>query len=68
MDKHQLAALSLMNESEAEAILNHIQGMAFWTPEMVVELSCHGFRASEILEKLTNDPMYLLVYLAAHNA
>lgn len=68
MDKHELARLSLMNEEQAQMLLDKIEGMAFWNAEMLIDLSCNGFRAFEIANYLDNDPMFLLGYLAIQNS
>lgn len=64
MNAQELATQSLMNEGDAQMVLNAISGMAFFTPSMIIELSCNGFRAIEIIDLLRHDPLYLVSYLA----
>lgn len=68
MDKYELARLTLMNEDEAQMLLDAIEGMALFNVDMLIELSLNGFTAFEILDKLENAPMGLLAYLAIRGA
>lgn len=68
MDALRMATLSPMTEEDAEMLLRTIKGMALWTPEMLVELSLNGFEPLQIVDKLQNEPMFLIAYLAIHNS
>ncbi len=63
MTAQELAAQSLMTEDDAQMVLNAISGMAFFTPEHIIELSCNGFSAANIVDLLRHDPAYLITFL-----
>jgi hypothetical protein len=68
MTADELANQSLMTENDAQKILDYVDGMAFWSnPENIISLSIHGFDVDTIIEKIEDDPLYLLTYLAIHD-
>jgi hypothetical protein len=68
MTADELANQSLMTEDDAQKILDYVKDMAFWSnPEIIISLSIHGWRVDTIIEKIEDDPLFLLTYLAIHD-
>lgn len=63
MTAQELAAQSLMTTDEAQAMLDALKLYGDFSPEQIIELSCNGFGASELIDLLHHDPDYLTGYL-----